>query len=145
MRKAFFLLSLTLLMATVSVAGINCYGFSDDFRVLLEEAFQATVRAETAGGDVSRLVEDINKAINLLSSENVDAHNQAKALLESVLSNAPIVEGAGSSAQKLQLLTAGVIVSALLALTLLAWRFGSRLFWDLWLRFKRGWVLEKVD
>jgi hypothetical protein len=109
---------------------------------LLQEAFNALVEAEEAGGEVDLLVDSLNHALDLLEEGRVE---EAEGIIRDVIDEAPEVRASGVREWRFDVAVAGATVAGLVIASILVWVYGSRLFWRLWLRVKEGWVVVRAD
>ena len=116
----------------------------DEARAELAKAFVGVQRAERAYGYVAGLVEKLNTATRLLDVGGDDNVAQAAALISNVLALTPSVESLGNQAELTRLVLTGVSLVILGAAALLVWRYGSRVYWGLWLRVRGGWRVERA-
>jgi len=117
-------------------------------RVWLElaEAFVAVADAERLGGDVSELVDELNHA-SILLEENEMKNDEGllqEALLkvEDVLARAPAIGRDGVAAMQTRTVQSWLVVGVVVALGVIVWRYGPRIFWRLWVRSKRRWKVK---
>lgn len=111
----------------------------DEVRVKLVDAFESVAEAERAGGDVSQLVEELNDVVRLLEAEGDEELPEAESRIEHVLAAASEVKQEGIMLTQHRQITAGCILILLAVSATVVWRFGPRVFWLLWLRFKAEW------
>jgi hypothetical protein len=131
---------LVVLLMLLFVGGSTVWG-QGEVEPLVEEAFRAVARAEAAGGDVGLLVDAVNAALGYLEAGDVAG---AELLLRRVIVDAGEVEAAGVRQGNVDAAVAGVKAVFLLGLAGGVWVYGERVFWGLWLRLKRGWVVERA-
>ncbi|MCW4050740.1 MAG: hypothetical protein NWE89_13500 [Candidatus Bathyarchaeota archaeon] len=133
------ILAFVVLILALSVAPVSGLGEHD---VLLKRAFNAVAMAEDAGGDVASLLVDINMALEFIRAGGVENIAEAERILEAVILEAGKARDAGVRHGNIAAAKAILVVSVLVALSALTWRYGSRVFWKAWLVTKRGWVVE---
>lgn len=113
----------------------------DDVRTELYSTFEAVVEAEDRGGNVVSLVDELNSIVQLLESASEDEYSE---LLNRVLSasrDAERIGSVGESAGLNQLYVSIMILLFTGLMILLVWTLLPNLYWRLWLRSKRGWVV----
>lgn len=95
------------------------------------------------GGDVTALVEELNKAINLLEEAeetgNEELKSEALRIMENVLAEAPEVGEAGQASIQNLRIQAALTITTLIAVSIVLWRYLPRLIWQLWIRSKKRW------
>ena len=129
-------LSLTFPQSIVNTSEVNPYD-------KLTEAFEAVYKAESMGGNITVLVEDLNKAITLLEKAeetgNKELKSEALKIMENVLTEAPKVGEAGEATIQNLRIQAALTITALIATSIVLWRYLPRLIWHLWIRSKKRW------
>ena len=139
-----FPLIILMLLSPFMICVVN--GYDVDVHERLKEAFEATYRAESMGGNVDDLVESLNRAINLIEEgERINDEklkNEALKLIEEVIAEAPKVGEEGRVAAQ-NLKTQTVITISILAVSaVVVWLFMPRLFWRLWINSRRRWKVK---
>ena len=139
-----FPLIILMLLYPFMICVVN--GYDVDVHERLREAFEATYRAESVGGNVDDLVESLNRAINLIEEgERINDEklkNEALKLIEEVLAEAPKVGEEGRvAAQNLKTQTV-ITISILTVSAVVVWLFMPRLFWRLWINSRRRWKVK---
>ncbi len=115
-----------------------------ELRERMFDAFQAVVVAENAGGDVSELVQDLNAMITLTETDGAVDPAVFESYVVELISQASQVQRSGVSETRQSLIISVSVVLVLLASAGLVWFYGSRVFWSVWLRIKRGWVVKRL-
>jgi hypothetical protein len=123
---------------TVSAASV------EELRGSVASAFFDVARAEKAGGDVSGLVAKLNSALELISAGGTQDLVRAESLVSEVKQAVVKVEGYGVQSTNMMYLTTGVTLVVLGALAVVIWVYGSRVFWGLWVRSRKDWVVERA-
>ena len=122
----------------IAIALVPARAQEGDAKRAIYEAFSLVVEAHEAGGDVSELVEKLNKAIELLEGGD---ERGALELAEEAAREAPLVAEEGArrtrEAMLLYALAAVAIAAAAASLYLLV----SRNWWRAWLRARRKYRL----
>jgi hypothetical protein len=114
----------------------------DDVRAQLSQVFSLVVRVERSGGDVSGLVTKLDQAASFLNAGDVNSLGRASALINEVKVSVGSVSNLGTQASTIKYLWVGWSLFILGVWGLLIYLYGSRVFWALWLRFKRDWRVE---
>lgn len=115
-----------------------------DLRSEAATAFAAVSRAEAAGGNVTRLVGDLDRAVRLIDAGGEADLVEADALIRGVEAAASSVESGGAQSRTMRYVETGFVLVVLAAAAALVWLYGSRVFWRLWIRTKRGWRVEQA-
>lgn len=146
-------LALTLILLVFSPVGspsatdIAC--LEDEATGKLAEAFEAVSEAERLGGNVSHLVAELNEAICLLAEgetyKNKTLIREAVSKIDYVIAVAPEIERESAAAFQTHRFQAMVTIGLLAALALVVWRYGPKLFWDLWIKSKRDWRVKTAN
>ena len=137
-------LGLSVLMSAVFL--VHCQNTTvDSAQTAVHDAYRALVEADKAGGDISKLADQLNLALNftsqaqaLISSDPQKAQTlalQAQALAQNVTEQASTAKGEGLLQQPL---TVAVTVTALLAGGVLVYLFGPKAFEKVWLRLRKN-------
>lgn len=121
---------------------LYCQVWEDELGTRMVVAFVAVAEAESKGGDVSGLVDDLQKALSLLEKGGAEDLEEAEALIEAVLVQVSEVERKGVALTLYKRLWAAAMVSFIAVSAFLVWRFGPRVFWSIWLRSKRDWRVQ---
>ncbi|MDP2900226.1 MAG: hypothetical protein Q8O47_04590, partial [Candidatus Bathyarchaeota archaeon] len=69
---------------------------------------------------------------------------EADALIRGVEAAASSVESGGAQSRTMRYVETGFVLVVLAAAAALVWLYGSRVFWRLWIRTKRGWRVEQA-
>ena len=145
-RLAFVPILLLFLLPRMAPAYATGEESSNEARAKLTEAFEAAAEAERVGGNVSSLVVELNEAVSLLESGEASGNetliSEAIMKAERVVDLAPQVGREGAAAAQARTYQTIAFVGVLIVLALVVWRYGPRLFWDLWIRSKRDWVVK---
>lgn len=144
MRSGLRLSFLVILLAAclLNQAVSHCQSREEELRGMLTVAFEAVAEAEGKGGDVSHLVDELSRALRLIEAGGAVDLDTAQSVIEGVLSAAPGVEQQGVASTRLQQVKAVAIISLLAVSGIVVWRYGPRVFWTLWLRSKRDWIVR---
>jgi len=111
---------------------------ADEAEDKLIEAFKAIAEAERMGGNVSSLVAELNEAIRLLEEgetyKNESLIDEAFLRAESIISRTSEVGREGAVEVQARVFQGVIVIVVFVALALVVWRYGPRLFWRLWVR-----------
>jgi len=141
LRLAFLFAALFFLGAAAPCVGAVSV---DDARSRLAGAYVAVAAAEAAGGDVSVLAWRLNEAASLIDAGGDAGLGDAIRIIDEVSSAAPLVEAAGVERITNRYIVTGAALVVLAAAAVAVWFRGSRWYWGLSLRVKRGWRVERV-
>lgn len=139
--KASAFLFLGLLLSTYITAPVYAKS-NDELRLELGAAFTKVAEAELAGGDVSDLVQVLNLAASLIDKGDDASLKSAEDMIQYVSVFALEKKEEGVQATNYQHIVLGATLGALVASAAIIWFYGSRVFWALWIRTKRGWRVE---
>ena len=118
----------------------------DDAGAKLATAFEAVAEAERRGGDVSKLVEELNEALALLERGEAEgdeaALREAEGVIARVIDRAPAIGRKGEAAARARMIQTGLVVGLVVVSAAMVWGYGPMLFWRLWTRSKRGWMVR---
>ena len=127
---------------------------SDQLLASAQSTYLKILEAQQAGGNVTSLTNTMNQALALIgegqSVEGTDPataaglYQQAGSLIQEVNQQLPQVESAGRAAEQAELLWLGAFLVSITAVGGLVYFFGSRVFWNVWVRLHRGWVVKKA-
>jgi len=145
---ALLAMALTILMFMALVgrgwsASININEGEDE---LVHAAFRAIIKAYNEGGDVKPLVDKLNEAIRLLSmAEEAEDPNEAarlkaeaEGMLRSIIEEAPEVAEEGRRRAFISRIILGCSLVCGAVVGVVAYKFGPRAFWKLWVRLRRN-------
>lgn len=113
-----------------------------EVRFSFESAFTYVKRAEASGGDVSALIPKLNAALQLINSGSSDNLAIARALIIEVSQEALITQVSGAQETSSQSMVVGASLVLLGASAVLIYIYGPRVFWGLWVRMKKDWVVK---
>lgn len=116
-----------------------CQSPEDNVREKMLTAFEAVAEAERKGGDVSRLVNDLNEALRLLEAGGKSNLIVAESKIEYVLAATTEVELQGIFLTRKHRITKGAIIGTVTLFAILMWWLGPKVFWSMWLYSKREW------
>ena len=116
----------------------------DDARSRLAGAYVAVAAAEAAGGDVLALALRLNEAASLIDAGGAEKLGDAIRIIDEVVATAPLVQSSGAERITNRYIVTGMALVVLAAASVAVWFRGSKWYWGLWLRAKRGWRVERV-
>jgi len=120
--------------------------YVEEARDKLAEAFEAVAEAERMGGDVSDLVVWLNEAVKLIEEGeacgNESLIGEAFLKAEAVIAEAPVLGEEGAASVRMRMIQNGVVLGVVVVLAVVVWRYGSRVFWRLWVKSKRDWRVK---
>ena len=134
-RTLVFLITAALTCAVVSAQP------PDRLDTRFVEAFNAIAEAEAAGGNVTRLIDMMNTAVTL---RDEGRETEAESMLTMIQSEAETERLTGVQGDRIALLKTVAAAGVLLGLSAAVWLRGSEALWDVWLRSKRGWEVERT-
>ncbi len=115
---------------------------NSDVRASFESAFAEVKRAEQSGGDVSTLLPKLNLALQLINSGSDNDLVKAQIIIEDVSLEAHSTQISGAQSTENQYIVTGVSLAILGASATLIYIYGDRLFWGIWVRAKKDWVVK---
>lgn len=142
MKKLAFLF-LSLLLSTCLIVPIYAKS-NNELRIELGAAFVKVAEAELMGGNVSTLVQDLNLAAILIGIGDETSLKLAEDVIQSVSVLAVEKKSEGIQAINQQHMVMGAVLVVLIVSAAIVWFYGSRVYWSLWIRTKKGWRVEAV-
>jgi hypothetical protein len=151
---AALLLALTLLSATAPLqlalsAGVN----SSQLYADIDSTYARVRTIEGEGGNVTGVVAQLNQALSLVATgetyktvapDQAQAlYQQAESIIQSVNQELPDVGNGGIASARSEVFWLAFPLAALTAIGIGIYFFGGRVFWYLWVRFHRDWVVKK--
>jgi len=119
-----------------------------DARSEAYKAFKALVEAHAAGGDVNKLTDRLNEALNLISkAEETEKTNpkeaerlasEAKTLARSIIEEAPLVKEEGLKQRQMATIITATSIVGIVVTGVLICMFGPEAFWRMWLRLRKN-------
>jgi len=104
----------------------------------IASAFEGVAEADAKGGNVTSLVIELNDALTLLEKGEADGDegliHDAISKAEEVIAEAPIIAEQGEEVAQARLVETLLVLSLLAISAVIVWRYGSRIFWELWMR-----------
>jgi uncharacterized membrane protein len=139
-------LFLTLSVLTSAIALAHAQNTTvDGAQTAVHDAYKALVEADSAGGDVNKLTDQLNLAVNLTSQAQAlisadpqkaqSLASQAQAIAQNVTEQASSAKSGGLAQRPILI---GASVTALLVGGILVYLFGPKVFWKVWLRLRKN-------
>ena len=107
----------------------------------LFSAFEVVAEAEAKGGNVANLVVELNMIIPLLESTSEDDFSELLNRILTVSQDAVLAGNVGESTGMNQFYVSITVLLVTCLLVVLIWVFTPVVYWKLWLRSKKGWVV----
>ncbi|MEM3716165.1 MAG: DUF1616 domain-containing protein [Candidatus Bathyarchaeia archaeon] len=137
-RVGFTVITLLLLIVLATPTGL-CTTL-EKARMRVAEAYEAVLEAYESGGDVTGLVHRLNGALKLIaeaeSSGDLSLVDEANALIESVVKDAPMIRDDGLRARNTMYILYGSVLTVIAVAITLAYFYGPRLFWRIWVKLR---------
>ncbi len=121
----------------------------DNAQTATHDAYKALLKADNAGADISKLTDQLNQALNLISQSQAltssnpqQAQNlalQAQALAQNITQQASTLKGNGLTQNPLII---GASIASLIAGGILVYLFGPKAFWKVWLRLRKNYRIS---
>jgi len=145
---AFFIvvLMILILMGLTEEGWLTSTEEADHEDELVHAAFKAIIKAHNAGGNVKPLINKLNEAIRLLymakEAENPDEaarlRAEAEEMLRNIIEEAPEVAEEGRRRALISHVVLGCSLACGAVAGVIAYKFGPRAFWRLWVRLRRN-------
>jgi len=120
--------------------------------IKVQNVFKLVSEANEAGGDVENIVMDLNVALDLLYQVKVRDVSQARSfiaqameILERVESLAPMVRDEGIKLRQSERVMWILLLLGLVIGGAASYFYGPRLFWSLWLKMKKDYIVRIVE
>lgn len=149
MKKS-LILTQFLLLLIISVMFNDCLCYDESLSEFVREIYSKLVDAEEKGADVREAALKLNRALQLIREARNDPENksallsEARALIEDVNANIPLLIREGENALLWRNVTMSSAVALIVVISVLAYRFGPRIFWEAWLKLRPKWIVEVV-
>lgn len=114
----------------------------------MREVYSKLVEAEKAGANVSNASQQLNRALTLIKSleegqtNREEAIQQAISIIREVESTIPTLIEEGRRATFFKNLYIGLAIASIISLIVLTHLFTERIFWNLWIRARRRWIVR---
>jgi len=144
-------LSLTLLiilLTTLFLIPATTCETEEEAITLLREVYSKLVEAEKAGADISNASQQLNKALTLIKSleegqmSREEILQQAISIIKEVDSMIPTLIEEGRKATFFRNFYTGLTIASIISLIVLAYLFTPRIFWNLWIRARKNWIVK---
>ncbi|MGD0996220.1 MAG: DUF1616 domain-containing protein [Candidatus Bathyarchaeia archaeon] len=145
-QKTAILLLISILLLLLPVAITHAQTTTNDAQNSLHNAYNAIVSAYNAGVDTSKLIIQLNQAINLTSQAQAiissnpqqaqSLNSQAQAIAQNVTTQA--AQAKQSSSLMMAPVTAAVAAAALIVGGCLVYLYGPKFFWKTWLKLRKN-------
>jgi hypothetical protein len=142
------LMLLLLLFTMLSLISVTTCETEEEAITLLREVYSKLVEAEKAGADISNASQQLNKALTLIKSleegqaNREEALQQAISIIKEVDSMIPTLIEEGHKATFLKNLYTGLAIASIISLIILAYILTPRIFWNLWIRARKHWIVK---
>jgi hypothetical protein len=135
---------LLIFLALISVAYIPTVNAIEksDVESRLGSAYSLVAKAEANGGDVLGLVKKLNEAASFVNIGDPISLNKALSLILEVEGSIRGVEDSGAMAVTYRNISIAASLAMIAVIGTLIYFYGSRVFWSLWLRSRKGWRAE---
>ena len=148
MKELATVFTLTILISSIIIQGCLC----EEMDVIrsIRDAYSKLVKAEERGADVRDAALKLQRALELVREAEEDPENreallsEARSLVEQVESSIPTLIEEGERRIFWRNVTIASIIASIAILSLLAYYYGPRAFWSLWLRIRSRWVIEII-
>ena len=147
----FLTLSLTLLIIPLTmlflIPATTCEN-EEEAITLLREVYSKLVEAEKAGADISNASQQLNKALTLIKSleegqmSREEILQQAISIIKEVDSMIPTLIEEGRKAAFFRNFYTGLTIASIISLIVLAYLLTPRIFWNLWIRARKNWIVK---
>ena len=121
-------------------------GLISEAKTKITNAFESVADADTKGGNVTVLVAELNDAIVLLERGEVNGDegliHDAILKAEEVTAEAPAIAKQGEKVAQARLVETLLVLGLIAISAVIVWRYGSEIFWDLWVRSRREWRVK---
>ena len=137
-----------LLLTTLSLTPMVACEAEEEAISLLREVYSKLIEAEKAGADISNASQLLNKALTLIKSPDESRKNreeslqQAISMIREVDSMVPTLIEEGRRAAFLKNFYTGLTITSIISSILLAYFFTPRIFWKLWVRARKHWIVK---
>ena len=132
------------------ISGATCET-EEEVISLLRDVYSKLVEAERAGADVGNASQQLNKALTLIKSLEGDPTNreevlqQAISIIREVDSRIPALIEEGRRVTFYKNLYNGLLIAFIVSLIVLVYVLTPRIFWSLWIRARKHWIIKIVD
>ncbi len=150
-------LGLLALVLIIAISSTSAYAQTTQAQAqaAIDNAFRNLSMAEQQGGNVTGLVSQLNNAIALMEQgEAIQAVNPSRAsilyqqainLTEQINAQIPQSIASGRAASNAQLESLIAYLTVLGVAGLLVYFYADRIFWELWIRSHKSWIVKRAD
>lgn len=134
------------LVLTCIMTSSNLSAHAQTVEEITEEilvVFNEISEAESSGADVSLLVEEFNQIIELVNLGTETELDEANQRLTQLSQAAHDATETGVRTTQNEFVTTLIVGVATIIASILAWIYTPRIFWNLWIRVKGDWIIEK--
>jgi|GEM_PF-814035 len=127
---------------------VRCGAGEEQSIILLREVYSKLAEAEASGADISNASQLLNKALTLLKSIDVNPEDRELLLQEAIKiindvdSMIPTLVDEGQKNIFMRNVYMVLSVSSIASSILLAYLLTPRIFWSLWLKARRNWLVK---
>jgi hypothetical protein len=152
-RIRLFTLSLALILVVLLLSltpNVRCETEEEKAIALLREVYSKLAEAEMAGADIRDASQQLNKALTLIKSIDENPQDKEKLLQEALTimrdvdSMIPTLIDEGRRAAFLRNIYTALTISSIASLIVLSYIFTPRIFWSLWLKARKNWLIKIV-
>jgi hypothetical protein len=140
--RAISLIIFFIIMATI-ITPVGAVS-PDEVRSQLIKAFEEVRIAEREGGNVTMISPKLTAAALLIDEGGEDNLSKASALILEVRNAVPTIAAAGSQYIYTRSIITIISVVTLVIIGIMIWAFGSRVYWNIWLRIHNNWRVERT-
>ena len=115
---------------------------SDELVLQLGPLYEELNRAEKSGGNVAPIINELNQCATLIKLGGEENLRKASNLIALIHNKISLIQEAGISQTTYLYQKTGITLLILTVLGFIILIYGSRIFWTLWYRTKRNWIVE---
>ena len=115
---------------------------SDELLSQLGLIYTKLNRAEIAGGNVAPIVDELNQCVTLIKLGGEANLQKANDIMTQILNQLPKIEAEGVQESIYLYQKTGITLVLLTFTGLIIWVYGSKIYWALWYKTKRNWIVE---
>ena len=118
---------------------------------MLREVYSKLAEAEMAGADIRNASQQLNKALTLIKSVDENPQDKEKLLQEALTiirdvdSMVPTLIDEGRRTAFTRNIYNALTITSILSLIVLSYILTPRIFWGLWLKARKNWLIKIVD
>jgi len=144
-------LALILVVLLLSLTpNVRCEPEEEQAIALLREVYSKLAEAEMAGADIRDASQQLNKALTLIKSIDENPLDKEKLLQEALTiirdvdSMIPTLIDEGRRAAFSKNIYTALTISSIASLIISSYIFTPRIFWSLWLKARKNWLIKIV-